>query len=120
VDVKLNPADPLTLSVHCRGAVVQTYRFMMIRPNGEHVEVSGSNAQATTMDSHMHEFAPPIPAGTRIRGVLSYTTTNGAQPFTGEVKLLQDGAVVPNSLDTDSRSTSADGVAAHFVDYTVI
>jgi hypothetical protein len=120
VDVQLKSTDPLTLSVQCRGAVVQTYRFMMIRPNGEHVEVSGTNAQATTVDSHTHEFAPPIPTGTKIRGIISYATTNGAQPFIGEVKLLQGGAVVPNSVDTDRRSTSADGVAAHFVDYTVI
>ena len=120
MNVQVKPADPLTLSVQCKGAVVQNYRFMMIKPNGEHVEVSGSNAQATTTDSHAHEFPPSIPQGTKIRGILSYATTNGAQPFIGEVKLLQGGAVVPNSVDTDSRSTSADGVAAHFVDYTVI
>jgi hypothetical protein len=120
MDVKVKSADPLTLSVQCKGAVVQTYRFMMIRPDGSHVEVTGSNAEATTIDSHTHGFAPPIPSGTRIRGVLSYTTTNGAQPFTGEVKLLQNGKVVPNSVDKDSRSTSPAGVAAHFVEYDVI
>lgn len=119
MNVQVKSTDPLTLSVECRGAVVQTYRFMMIRPDGSHVEVSGSNTQATTVDSHTHEFAPPIPVGTKIRGIISYATTNGAQPFIGEVKLLQGGTVVQNSTDTDSRSTSADGVAAHIVEYNV-
>ncbi|MFA6166918.1 MAG: hypothetical protein WC700_09895 [Gemmatimonadaceae bacterium] len=120
MNVQVKPKEPLTLSVQCKGTVVQNYRFMMIKPNGEQVEVSGSNVQDTTMDSHAHEFAPPIPAGTAIHGILTYTTTNGAQPFIGEVKLLQNGKVVPNSVDKDSRSTSADGVAWHRVDYDVI
>ncbi len=118
ITVKL--ADPLTLSVECHGVVVQTYHFLMLTPDGQYVELNGSNAQATLVDSHSHEFAPPIPAGTKIRGIISYTTTNGAQPFVGVVKLLQGGTVVPNSVDTDSRSTSVDGVAAHVVEYAVV
>lgn len=119
MEIQINPKAPLTLAVTCKGVVVQTYRFVMLKPNGEHVEVTGSNPQATVADSHFHVFAPPIAAGTVIRGVLSYTTTNGAQPYSDEAKLQQNGVDVPNSVDATNETTSASGVAARFVEYVL-